>query len=607
MKKWLLVFSLCFTLVSIKTITVCADDYRIDKFYETIAIDNAGDAQINYDLTYQFDATKHGFFINQTLGQKQAISQPITAIVNGEKLSGYRANSNRGLEILKENANQVFKLHYPIEADQTYRMQLTYKIKNFIKRYRDVAVINQAIIGDNWDVDLGNVDIKILLPNRMQKQFAVYTHSFTEAKFIGDANTGQYRLQASAIDANTQIELHAYFDQNSVPLAPQSKQNMATKITQQEQALRIKRQKAIAKRTTLKKITYLFFVVAVIILLFGNVYRFRRQQRALVNNAKINSYDLPSDLRPAIVAAQLQARNLNVNNAFNATLMDLIARKYLKIDSTKPFSKQKSQKANAKLMKIVFNKVTDELSDFELKVLNVLFGDLHNLQVGMSVAVKDFSNNESTVAKRYQKNITKFKTQVITAAQQHQLIDVQADAKFGGINILAALVATLGTIWHGFLIFSNQFSNPTISELGVFALLVIVTGGIYVYAFRAPKIYLASQWQVAQDWGNFRRMLKNIGEFDVKQVTDVILWDRYLAYAIALGVGQEASKALAKYLPDNQQLNLADGVGLYVVFSMLNANSNGNGVFSSNFSSSGGSLGGFSSGGSGSGSGGGAF
>lgn len=580
-----------------------AENYDITHFNQTIKIDSTGNAQVNYQITYHFDDDMHGFFVSQGLQNGQSVGTQVTARVNGQQLEKYTGETT-GLEILNKDSNKVFKLHYPVKEDHTYNIELTYPLKDFVKRYTDVAVINQAIIPQNWDVDLNDVNLEVILPRGQQQKFATYTNSFVDAKFVGNAQKGIYRLHAKVIPANEIVELHAYFDQATIPSAKQINAVMAQKIKRQQKQLAIKKGQAKKSAFFYQRVTWMLSGIAVLLVISARLYYVKKRNAALKIVDELNNYDLPSQLMPAVVLAQLKGRRLNRDDAFNATIMDLTARKYLQLEPIPGANLNVSKKKQANQLQFRLIKYDAELTNFENTVLTVLFGRLQSNVKGSIVKVKALSADKGAVIKRYTDNIDNFSRQIRDFADEYKLTDNKSQSTFDGLKMLAVGIATIAAIWDGLLIATNNFLQPNMQTMLPLIIIITIVGVLFIYAIKVTIVYLPDKWETAQAWNNFRNMLKNIGEFDIKQVTDVALWDRYLAYAIALGVGKEASDALAKYLPaDSGGLN-TQSIALYAAFSMINNSDSGlfntGGGSSSNVAS-------FSSGGSGSTGGGGAF
>lgn len=608
MKKWLLI--LCSMLVSLFMFhlkTAYADDnYQITHFNEHINVNSDGSANLNYQLTYKFDDAMHGFLIKQGLEKGLQLKGPVVAKVNNQDIGKY-IGGNQGLEIINGDTSQTFKVHYPIKAGQTYQLNVQYQLANFAQRYTDIGEINNFVIGENWAVDLNNVAITVQLPRGQQKLFGTYTHTNSAGKFVGNAQTGLYKLTAAQINAGEAVELHSYFDQQTLAQAPQNKRAQLTHFKAVEAKIMANNKRAQRVAFFIQWVAGIFVVLGIICAIYARQYWVKRRNRALGSYVPLHNYELPSQLAPAIVANQLYDSGVDVNGAFNATMMDLTARHYLSVGQKVAMGKFINSRKATNNLEFTLLKLDNHLLPFELLVIKILFSEDYANQIGAKVAVKDFKYAHSSVVKRYGKFLNELSVTMRKDAQLNKIVDTQANVFYQSMKGFAAVLTTIGAVLYvGLLLFSaNMTVNlATIISGGIF---VIIAIGLIIFAARRTLIYQAPHWRTAQDWFDFGSMLKNVGEFDIKQVPDVTLWDRYMGYAVVLGAGAEVMHALAKYVPaDTTNDNL---VPMYLAFNAINTNNAyvGSALASSGSSSSGGLGGGMSSGGGGASSGGGAF
>lgn len=158
-----------------------------------------------------------------------------------------------------------------------------------------------------------------------------------------------------------------------------------------------------------------------------------------------------------------------------------------------------------------------------------------------------------------------------------------------------------------------EMSFVTLKGAGLLTVLDLIVWAAYVYYFRTHDKYTTEGRKLRYQIRCFKKMLKDIGKFDLKEVGDIILWERILPYAVAFDL---ADRVIAALKFEFGEKAIEDAWGPNYIF-VMSGSDLGRG-FSESFSSalssvsssaSGGS-GGFSSGSSGGvggGSGGGAF
>ena len=145
-------------------------------------------------------------------------------------------------------------------------------------------------------------------------------------------------------------------------------------------------------------------------------------------------------------------------------------------------------------------------------------------------------------------------------------------------------------------------------------LLNVLAFVIAIIAYKRISVYTEDGAIEADKVQGFKKMLKDIGNFKLKDVGDIILWEDILPYAVAFGLSKKVIKQMQIEFPE-------DEVDRIFVYAPLYVNGSFNNSFESSFESSfssgisagssvSGGSGGFSGGSSGSfggGSGGGAF
>jgi uncharacterized membrane protein len=155
---------------------------------------------------------------------------------------------------------------------------------------------------------------------------------------------------------------------------------------------------------------------------------------------------------------------------------------------------------------------------------------------------------------------------------------------------------------------------------GALALRVWVIGGIAV-AWAALQIVLtpllrqrSAEGQVRfLQWRGVRNYLHDFSQLADAPVGHLVLWERYLVYATALGVSDELAQGLAVHLPPEERTAfapwyIAHDPGSTASFGSIGSFASGLGASTGSFSppsSSSGGSGGFSGGGGGGGGGGG--
>ena len=574
------------------------DDYEIKQMYEHVTVNSDGSAMIRYDLIYDFDADMNGVYVSQETDQDVKLIGSPTATINGQSVGSFSAGSRYGLEQKRDGDVTQFQVHYPVKADHTYQVTWTYQLANVAKRYQDVGEINWKIIGANWQTDLQHTKIVIQLPKMTYQTLQAWTHSKSATKFVVDKQAGTLTYEKARVNPDQPVEVHTMFDQAALSTATQRTGNRRAAILDQERAIAERAEKT-AKRDKAMQgyVTWLAILpFGLLIRLIALWRRIRVQNKHIIETP--HNYELPSDLPPAVVGWQLRDSGAAVSTLFSATLMDLLAKRVL-IVSEEPTKKWRKTNYRIQLDR------TTAFNDFEETLLTILFGE--QVEIGKSIQTQTMQDGESAFAKRYTDKIDRFEDQVRRAAKPVNLIDHDAVSQLTQWQVwtivaAVAVVVINGAVW---VMSSAHIAGWFIGvSVGLSVLIAVVA---FAMAVKIRQIYTVEGWPIAEAWFGFGRMLRDVGQFEVKQVPDVMLWDRYLAYAVVLGVADKVADALrqAQLEPVDDMANF---VPIYVAYTMFNPSSVSAFGVASSGSDTGGSWGaGGSSGGFGGGSGGGAF
>lgn len=573
-------------------------DYEIKQMHEHVTINPDGSATIRYNLIYDFDDDMNGVYVSQETDQDVKLIGSPTATVNGQVVGNYSAGNRYGLEQKHEGDVTQFRVHYPVKADRTYQVTWTYQLANVAKRYQDVGEINWKIIGTNWQTDLQHTKIVIQLPKMTYQTLQAWTHSKSTTQFVVDKQAGTLTYEKARVNPDQPVEVHTMFDQAALSTATQRTGNRRSTILDQERAIAERAEKTAKRDKAMQGYVTWFAILplGLLIRLIALWRRIRAQNKHVIETP--HNYELPSDLPPAVVGWQLRDSGAAVSTLFSATLMDLLAKRVLTV-SEEPTKKWRKTNYRIQLDRMI------AFNDFEETLLTILFGE--EVEVGKSIQTQTMQDGESAFAKRYTNKIERFEDQVRRAAKPVTLIDHDAVSQLTQWQVwtIVAAVAVIvinGAVW---VMSSAHIAGWfTGASVGLSVLIAVVA---FAMAVKIRRIYTVEGWPIAEAWFGFGRMLRDVGQFEVKQVPDVMLWDRYLAYAVVLGVADKVADALrqAQLEPVDDMANF---VPIYVAYTMFSPSSvSAYGVTSSG-SDTGSSWGaGGSSGGFGGGSGGGAF
>jgi uncharacterized membrane protein len=296
----------------------------------------------------------------------------------------------------------------------------------------------------------------------------------------------------------------------------------------------------------------------------------------------------PPDDPPAVVAGLLAMGEVKPV-AFSATVMDLAQRGHLAIEEVT----EKRLLRDKKDWRFTRKEAPDDkLAQYESRILNRLF---HDGPVTTQSELTAWAKGHPSAAQSFWES---FERAVEGELRKREYLMGGRFLPFA-LNFLLIGVLALATVAA-----VASASLKGVALAGACVLTAIALGfGTLLLRSRTPE-----GAQRAAEWKAFKRKLRDFSQMEEAPIGHLVLWERYLVYAVALGVSEHLARALAARIPAEQQAAFAsfysgdgDGFGRFGSF----GDSFGGAVHAASVPSSSGSGGGSSGGGGGGGGGGG--
>ena len=559
-----------------------------------------GDVIVNQAVTYAFDGKFHGVYYDQDLKGIKGVEDIGAQIANDDNpinLPVENSGKNDTLSIERGSDKVRMKIYHEMDggsATFVYR----YTIRELITNYRDTAELNWKVIGRGWEKPLSDVQITINLPSRPVPDLKAYGHGDLSGETKVDRNRGRVVMTIEHNPARTFVETHLLFPTSVTPDCLNVKN-----IIYKEEAERKERELAkIAneKRRKERFFSYLAFgLVSVLSLAIPVTALVGPGERTKKLKNYVRSYEIPK--MPPEQAYVLDKGEQPNARTYTAHLMDLAGQKRVLITPVEKrdwkISKKQRKDFNAgDLDEFLFEKVGDGQS-YTMKQLKKYGKDHENSERLYDKFESWCSHTEIRVNTDYKsmKNALWYER-------------LKTYFKYNVYAVIAVLV---------FLFLKGLFAKWQLILLGELAL---SAASIFYYRMTHDKYNQKGQEQRYQV-RCFKKMLKDIGRFDLREVGDIVLWEKILPYAVAFGVARrvirelkatygkeavnEAFRENRAFVDDSEDYGSFEPDSFSGTLSRASSNFH----VSSSSSSSGGSGGfsGGSSGGVGGGSGGGAF
>ncbi|MFK8243456.1 MULTISPECIES: DUF2207 domain-containing protein [unclassified Facklamia] len=624
-KKWL---SLLLLLCLFLPMSVSAQETEFDITNQSILGEISTDGSVKFTDKLTYDITyMNGMYFNLDRTGYNVLDYRIGVMDSDTgEISYFEENATGNPEtfqLMASNEFYQFKVFYPTSKKKV-TFVVEYTIGDLVTNFSDTAEFNRKIVGTNTDEYL-DVEAVIVLPGKVQTpdDFRAWAHGAPqgELSLIDYQGKSAVKLTVPNNPPNQFVEADIIFPTALTPNNKNRRQvNKKAEIIERENGQVEKDRQQYETSLGWKR-----FGVGILTLLFPIstigvwYYYLSRKRRLNPNPVKLpkHIYTLPEDITPAIMATSV-FRTKPTTDDLSATIVDLARKGYLKLteiakekrglfshgESTTIYIEQGAKYAQS-----------DTLQKHEKYALNYVLpnGNPTTLQ-----ALEESAAKSKSVAKKQYKLWTSFTnfTQIRGLKLRGSDSQQQIASTLASISLIAIPVIVI------FILSLIEYTKyaaylPVILLVGV---ICFVANGIAFILILMRPIRTAEQDRRIQEWTGFRNMLNDIGNFKMREIGSLDLWEEYLVYAIALGVADRVIEAMKIQFRPFELQEMHVGGGFYnnpYLFTRVMNQSIQNSVRASqpapvkySGTNSGGFGGGFSggsSGGSGGGSGAGGF
>jgi len=565
--------------------------FEITDYQAQVKILENGDIQVSEIFEYNFNGDFNG--IIRTIGMKGSDG------LQYFKASEYLPTDKELNYEQSITGNMVTYKIYAQSSNERKLFLLEYQLKNVATLYNDTAEFYWKFFDESNTSPIGHIKIEVALPSSevSAEELKVFGHGPLAGKvFIRE--DGKIVYEVFRLSSGEMVEARILFPTSMIP-------DSSKIINQNKFAEIMKEELGWAKKADRGKgfniIVILLIPLVVLFNIFLAIRLYFKYDRELKPEVEMDYYrELPQDITPAVLSKLMSIQGAGSKDIM-ATLMDLVRKKYLKIEEI-----QAGRKKDYKFV-LVKEEDSAHLKEHESYLIHWLFYSIGN---GVSVTLKEIKDyaKASRTQSSFRSNYYKWVKKVGEEFKKYNYFGESKEGlkaagkvvlmEFGGIFLLFALGALLKA--QLFFIIPLLFT-------------VIFTGfGVIIYGALIRKKTQTGINEYTK-WRAFKRFLLHFSNMKDYEIPSIVVWEHYLVYAISLGVADKVISKL-KLVLSNQDISLTNSTYLY---SMTDRSGRLNSsmfksfdtVFSSAFattSSSTGSGGGFSSGGGGGGGGGGA-
>lgn len=581
MKRFWLLLLVMFGLWPMIDVQADDVDYSIPSYKGELTLFSDNTAEFLQQVTFDYDSEFRGQYV--TLGLAGELPEG-AAILGVPEVLAYKNQTEIPVTVEEESwtDGRKLKIYNGGQDGDKIELIIRWRLQNLLAVHPDIARLNWAPIS-NWDVPLQQVEVTVRTEKPSQNsQLAVHRGYFRPASDIHQV-AQSYKFTASNVSG--QLHIHAYWDKAIVD--GEAKFPQAGLPLYQD----VERQLAEGQKNLSFRLEVLFVGLSCAGLVLGllALVRFRRMvdgQRRLPRRV----YELPDDLPPLVVAQAIfnqslrdtapdksQTGQLAFDNMLQASLLDLIDRKYVTVSGT----------GDTAVLAIAKE---DGLAAFELALLNMAFGEKRSCPVtDLFGAYAYDEEKEEALKERYngsqlerrvqdlaQKHLTHYRgglrqvsSHVLDLVEQlglptnYRPLNAKENMMFRiGIGLI---VASLGLSAYSIIAVLVHAFRPVVLSyvtIGALGVLLLVWGVRMHWPYAERGVVTAEGRLRVEPWQGFWQMLKDIKSFDRVELEGLVVWNRLLVYATLFGEAKRVEQYLRLHqieLPEDTGLTLSYG------------------------------------------------
>lgn len=576
---------LLFHLQAIKA----AGSYEITGYNATADILEDGSIELTQKIIYAFDGDFNGVYYDQNLTKIKQLSDVFVAVTQAGQTTTLKeatTGANNTYQLLQEADKLRIKVFHKV-SDEDVTLTYRYKLFGLVTNYRDTAELNWKILGAGWDEPVQNIKVTLNFPTRPQNELQAWSHGPLTGYTAVDKKQGKVTLTLAELPTDQFLETHLLFPTAVTAKNPQFVDKDAKQTIQQAEAVLAK--EANEKRKAEKRQMQMLkngFLGVILLASGGMLFLLWRDpgKKKLKFPPVTHSYEVPR-YTPLEAWAIVKDQTPD-SQAFSAYLLELAGQKRLMLE------KVPGKKTENYLITLKDQTLLDQ------ELFNFLFT---KVGTGTAFTLEELKRygKRNRQAKQLSKSFDQWSETNFKKARALGYYDAQSTGWLWTIGIAGAL-DIFALMLIGFFV------------TGIWRYLCFgLAGGVLVLSWRyltTHARYTETGQEALYELKCFKKMLSDIGRFDLKKVGDLVLWEQILPYAVIFGLAKKVIRALQVEFGE-AELREAFGPYYFVYFSddfdhsfassfsntMTNATS---------YSSASGGSGGFSGGSSGGGGGG---
>ena len=505
--------------------------YDLNNVNKDVVIRDDGTCMITEDVTYNIHGDVNGAYRCIELSGAQSIDN-----VSVETPGYYNK-----LEVINSTGNVTIKVWLYSDEAKTkkvdpglVRVIYHYNFNKGVKVYNDIAEFQYTSWDKNWDSSIDNMTETIHIPGS-NKNVEYWNNPPSAVKSSQWTSDDTLKVDFNRLDSNQRAEQRILMPKEYI----KSTNNADVINKDAKSQIESDQQSYLFMESISDNYGYLAAIISALFMLtpLGIYLKYGRDKKSIYYNMEESQN--PTDDKPLLINMLLDGQVGEVNaDGYNATLLDLIDRKYYKvIASTGSDTIIAQTSRDLSGLKRFELDVVDYVNSFRDDKGHISFknmtGDRNSFSRFLGAWVIDTSHEVSSLdVRRYYND---------TASTYTALISY------------ASFAVALILLFLAIFVFKGGLTNILAF---VFAGLLLVES---IALFIMPNTIMG-RWtddgRIFYDrWTNFKKYLLDYSLIKERPPASIQVWGKYLVYATALGCADEVRNNMIKYFNDTNVTN----------------------------------------------------
>ena len=422
---------------------------------------------------------------------------------------------------------------YYYSNNKKVAFNIKYTVKNAVVLHNDVAELYWTFVPNGFEDTIKNVQIKVYLPNvDKSDNFRIWAHGNLNGEINYINKEGMYAnikniKYGDSVDIRTTFNKDLITDKTSIKRTNVNALERIIEIeTERAEAANNLRKELLIKYNLVKYLTIIFYSLVITL---GLLIYFKYGKSPKSNYYSKYNREFIDDYNVEVIDYLMNKKI--TPNAMSASILNLVYKKNISVKETTSVEKVKNKECKFTLEN------TDNLNESETILIEFLFDKVGKKKLNeeskkefTTIDLKKYAKGTKTCDK-FISSYTKWKTNVINIGKQQNFFEKS------GVPTLIALLILL----YAFLITALTIACEVDFISSYLVLFVAFPFAIYCITISKRTIKGAEHYD---KWKAFKNFLDDFGTFELKELPEIILWERYLVYATIFGLADKVEKVM---------------------------------------------------------------